>query len=192
MWVDNAESMRTCSPQEVLFWEGDRCEWIGMVISGRISIRSLHPDGKEYLVQTVGPNQFFGDIMTFAEEPCYLGQVVAEEPSTLAFFSPKRFLTILKTVDGLLEDYLRTVSQKTYELKQELKLRAVPNLRERILFFLRTEAIRQGKKTIDIGLTREAWALRLGVARPSLSRELSSLRKEGILTVHGRKIAINS
>lgn len=128
--------------------------------------------------------------MTFADAPSYLGQVVAEEATTVAFFSPMRFLTILKTIDGLLEDYLRAVSHKAYELKQELKLRSVPGLRERILFFLRSEALRQGKETIDVGVSREALALRLGVARPSLSRELSSLQKDGVLIVRGKRIQI--
>ncbi|HOW37388.1 MAG TPA: Crp/Fnr family transcriptional regulator [Candidatus Izemoplasmatales bacterium] len=189
-WSENADSIRHLQPGEILFWEGDRCQWIGMVISGRICIRSLHLEGEEYLIQTIEPNQFFGDVMTFADAPCYLGQVVAEEATTVAFFSPMRFLTILKTIDGLLEDYLRAVSHKAYELKQELKLRSVPGLRERILFFLRSEALRQGKETIDVGVSREALALRLGVARPSLSRELSSLQKDGVLIVRGKRIQI--
>lgn len=191
LWSENADSIRHLGQGEILFWEGDRCQWIGRVISGRISIRSLHPDGEEYLIQTIDPNQFFGDVITFADAPCYLGQVIAEEATTVAFFSPMRFMTVLKTIDGLLEDYLKAVSHKTYELKQELKLRSVPGLRERILFFLRSEALRQGKKTIDVGVSRETWALRLGVARPSLSRELSSLQKDGVLFIRGKQIRID-
>lgn len=189
-WSSNAEYVKSCSAGEILFLEGDRCEAIGFLLAGKITICSSNPMGEEFLIQLVTPGQFFGDVMTFANASVYLGNVVAAETSQIAFFSPAHFLRILKNTAGLLEDYLEQLSLKTFSLKQDVKLLAVPALRDRILFFLRAEAKRQGSLRMDIGMSREEFAAKLGVCRPSLSRELSHMHREGILSVEGRKITL--
>jgi len=184
----HADALRHCPPGEMLFLEGDRCDRIGYVAEGQIVIRSSTPDGAEYLVQTVSPGQFFGDVMTFANEPRYLGNVVAETEVLVAFYSPRSFLKWLGQEEGLLEAYLRGLAQKTFELKQDVKLLAIPSLRERILFFLESERKKQDADSITLGMTRERWATKLGVCRPSLSRELSRMRKAGLIRIDGPRI----
>jgi CRP-like cAMP-binding protein len=185
----SAESCRHFQKGEIIFLEGDPCQKIGYVAQGRITIRSTTPEGTEYLIQGVDPGQFFGDVMMFADESRYLGNVVAEADSLVGYFSFSTFLELLRKRPDCLERYLRGLALKTFELKQEVKLLAMPSLRERILFFLDSERMKNGAEWIFLPMTREQLAAKLGVCRPSLSRELSRMRKDGILLIEGKKMA---
>ena len=179
---------RFCRAGEILFLEGDLCREIGQVASGRVLIRSTNPEGRESVLQAVEPGAFFGDVMLLAGEDRYLGNVVAETDAVVDFFPLPAFLDHLASSREGLAAYLRELAIKTFSLKQEMKLLAQPTLGEKILFFLGSESARTGSDRIRIGLTRDAWASRLGVARPSLSRELSRLTREGKIRMEGKDI----
>lgn len=181
---------RFCHAGEILFLEGDRCREIGRVASGRILIRSTNPEGKESVLQAVEPGSYFGDVMLLAGEDRYLGNVVAETDAVIDFFPLPNFLDRLAASRVELCGYLRELALKTFSFKQEMKLLALPTLGEKILFFLGAESAKTGSERIRIGLTREAWASRLGVARPSLSRELSRLARKGKIRVEGKDILL--
>lgn len=178
-------------PGQILFLEGDECTHVGYVVSGELVIRSVHRDGGEFVIQALKPGQFFGDVLLFAKEDRrYLGNVISLTESHIAFYSPDAFVKLLQgSKEGLIA-YLQEISEKAYELKQDLKLLAQPTLKDRILFLLDTEAKRQGSTVILLPFTRERLALKLHVARPSLSRELSILQKAGIIRCTGKKIQL--
>lgn len=175
---------------KILFLEGETCSHIAWVVEGEIVIRSTCPEGNETVIQTVFPGQFFGDVMLFAQEEKYLGNVVSVKPSVIAFFDPDAFLKMLQSEEGLLKTYLRENAIKTFELKQSMKLLTQPNLREKILFFLRTESLKQGKTLLRLSMNRESLAAKLGVCRPSLSRELSRMQDAGLIRCVGKTIAL--
>lgn len=181
---------RHCRAGEILFLEGDVCREIGHVVSGRILVCSTNPEGRESVLQAVEPGSFFGDVMLLAGENRYLGNVVAETDSVVDFFSLEAFLDHLASSRDGLSEYLRELAVKTFALKQETKLLALPTLGEKILYFLEAESIRTGSDRIRIRMTRETWASRLGVARPSLSRELSALSRKGKIRLEGKDVVL--
>ena len=67
---------------------------------------------------------------------------------------------------------------------------ALKSIRERIMEFLRVEQKRQNSHTIVLPFSKKEWAEVLAIQRPSLSRELAKMRKEGIIQFKGRIIAI--
>jgi CRP-like cAMP-binding protein len=175
---------------EMLFLQGDVCQDIGFVAMGEIVIRTTDPEGREFVIQSVKAGQFFGDVMLFANHPKYLGNVTALSLAKVLFFSLETFLCWLKSSDWALKSYLSGLAEKTFELKQNIKLLGMSSLRDKILFYLETEALRQDAKTRLLPMTREAWAAKLNVCRPSLSRELSRMQKDGLIVNAGKKITL--
>jgi CRP-like cAMP-binding protein len=175
---------------EMLFLQGDTCQEIGFVASGEIVIRTTDPEGREFVIQSVKAGQFFGDVMLFANHPKYLGNVAAISKAKVLFFSLETFMSWLKSSDQALKSYLSGLTEKTFELKQNIKLLGMSSLRDKILFYLETEALRQNAKTLLLPMTREVWAAKLNVCRPSLSRELSRMQKDGLIVNAGKKITL--
>jgi CRP-like cAMP-binding protein len=181
---------QTYAPGEILFLEGDVCHFIGAVIDGEIIIHSLDQEGRESTIQRIGPGQFFGDVMLFAFEETYLGNVMAQSATKVAFFTRTGFLKMLRSSELTLASYLNEIAKKTFELKQHIKLLSLATLRDQIRFYLSNEAKRQKSDTILLTMSRDALAVKLNVARPSLSRELSRMDRDGLIHCFRRKITI--
>jgi len=176
-------------PGQILFLEGEECTHVGYIVSGELVIRTVHRDGGEFVIQSLKQGQFFGDVLLFAhEDRRYLGNVISLTESRIAFYSLETFLNWLQSSKDWLHAYLQEIAEKAYELKQDLKLLAQPTLNDRILFFLDAESKRQGSATVLLPYTRERLALLLHVARPSLSRQLGILQKEGLIRCEHKKI----
>ncbi len=168
-------------PGEILFWQGDPCRDVAYVVSGSVAIRSSSPDGRELTIQEVGPGDYFGDVLTLAGENSYLGNVVAIDQTLICFLSPDAFLSLLASSRRILAAYLANLGRKTFQIKQQVKLLSLPDLRSKILFFLGQSLGPARKGTVAIPGTKERLASLLCVERPSLSRELARMKKEGII-----------
>jgi CRP-like cAMP-binding protein len=73
-------------------------------------------------------------------------------------------------------------------MHNKIKVLASGSLREKIVRFLFLEL--QGKRELELTGSREFMAAYLAVTRPSLSRELSAMQKDGILQVEGKTIKV--
>ena len=73
-------------------------------------------------------------------------------------------------------------------MHNKIKVLASGSLREKIVRFLFQQLGSDGK--VELGISREFLAAYLAVTRPSLSRELGSMQREGILSVEGKMIRV--
>lgn len=185
-----ASNKQTYQENEILFLEDDVCHQIAYVISGEIIIRSVTRDGNEFVIQVVGVGQFFGDVLLLAETNAYLGNVIARKAATVAFFETDQFIKMLQSSNEILIYYLKHLADKTFRLKQDLKLQGLPTLRDRLLFYFDSESKKQNQRTIVMPITREDLATLLNVRRPSLSRELSRMQKARLINVNRRFITL--
>jgi len=170
--------------------QGDPCERIGYVAEGAVEIRSSMPDGREWVIQTVEAGDFFGDVLTFACERRYLGNVSATADSTLIEMNHDDFFRLLSTDPGALADYLGMLGRKTFAIKQQVKLLSLPDLRSKILFWLRWQLGDEPRGIVLIPATKERLAAFIAVERPSLSRELSRMQKDGLIRVARKTIEL--
>lgn len=75
-------------------------------------------------------------------------------------------------------------------MRDKLNLLSLPTSRSKILYFLSNESRKNHSKyfTIDFNITELAQFLNLN--RSSLSRELSKLKKEGLIDYHNKTFRI--
>ena len=163
---------------EIIFFEGDICRYVSVIIKGEISIRTFNFD-KEIEINLLHENEMFGDSLILTNDPRYLGNVIATKDSTLYLIDKNNWLTLLEN-KTILKNYLEIVSNKVYKIQSKVKILTQKTIRDKILFYLITESKRQNKKDIKIE-SKEALALYLNIPRPSLSRELILLKSEGII-----------
>ncbi|MFA5007475.1 MAG: Crp/Fnr family transcriptional regulator [Candidatus Izemoplasmatales bacterium] len=170
--------------------QGDPCERIGYVTKGALEIRSSMPDGREWVIQTVAAGDFFGDVLTLACERRYLGNVTAVVDSTVVELDQDGFFRLLSTHPDALSDYLGMLGRKTFAIKQQVKLLSLPDLRSKILFWLRGQLGEEPRGIVPIPETKERLATFFAVERPSLSRELSRMRTDGLVKVTRKSIEL--
>jgi len=80
-----------------------------------------------------------------------------------------------------LRNYINVVAEKGLELHERINCLLKPTVRDKILTFLRRTAKEQQSPSFTIAMDRNDMAEYLNVERSALSRELSRMKKEGLI-----------
>jgi len=99
-------------------------------------------------------------------------------------------LRLCRMNENFLELFLKSLSGRTYMLTQRIREVTLKTLREKICEYLYSIHADKGSLDVKIPFTKKYWAETLGVQRPSLSRELANLSREGLISMRGDLIRI--
>jgi len=83
--------------------------------------------------------------------------------------------------EAFLRELLRILSNKALNLSSKLKQVTMKSIREMICNYLLKKYNKEKSTTIKLEFSRKDWADKLGVQRPSLSRELMKMRDAGLI-----------
>ena len=161
--------------------------FLGLVLEGTLTISTLNFH-KEYIINILNQDDIFGDTLIFNSNNTYLGDGIATTKLKIAYIDKANLLKLLED-KIILENYLSLLATKTLTIKNQLKLASQKSLRDKILFYLTNYAKENSTKIIPIK-SKELLANILNVPRPSLSRELINLKKDGIIEFDRTKIIL--
>ena len=181
---------QTFNRSVTIFSEGDEAAGFYAVISGRIKIFKLSPEGKEQIIHIFGPGNIFGEVPVFAggRFPAYAETI---EKSRVFFFPRNSFIELIKKEPSLAMNMLAELSKKLRQLTrliEELSLKEVPG---RFAAYLLLMGERGGNPDIiDLDITKTQLAGLLGTIPETLSRMLGKMINQRIIEVNGRIIKI--
>lgn len=182
-YVDKLE-VRTYKNGQTLFFENDKCEKIGIVKEGSISIKSFFSNGKEVTYNRLEKGMMFGNNLIFSTSPYYRGDVVCVEDSEIIFVSKDQMLKILKEDEEFLEMFLAKQADFSKQLNLQIKLLSISSAKDRVLYYL----------TFNKGFLRFKSITNLAsilfLARETLSRTLTGLVDEGTIQVKNKTIKL--
>ncbi len=169
---------------QTLFFEGDECKTVGMIISGKISIISYLADGQEVIYNELGKGEMFGNNLIFSSQPFYRGDVVATEESEIAYITKEELLKAMSENVGLLEEYLKHQSDFNKNLNFKIKLLTISSAEERITYYL---TFNKGEIKYR-SVTKLAKELYL--SRETLSRTMYKMEKKGLVEIDQKTIRL--
>ena len=168
----------------IIYHEGDVCENIGIIISGKVDIVSYSFQGKEMLINSLKAGEIFGNNLLFSSSPVYRGDVIAKEKSVVAFISKENLANLLQNNREFLELYLQAQSDKAKLLTARIQLLSFPNAEERLFYYAsKNNGVITFKNVTTLAAT-------LGVQRETLSRLLTSLIKRHLIKKEKGKITV--
>ncbi|MDO4489083.1 MAG: Crp/Fnr family transcriptional regulator [Eubacteriales bacterium] len=156
----------------------DPMTFFGMVIEGTVQIYSDDIDGNHMIMATVEPGE------TFGESLCYL-----KKNAPIYIEATRDTRLLMMNCDNVHADgnnplskrFVAMLAERTLSMNNRIQTLSKLSIRDKILtFFSQTVKAEKGKP-FEIMMNREDMATYLGVNRSALSRELSNLKKEGIL-----------
>jgi CRP-like cAMP-binding protein len=110
---------------------------------------------------------------------------VAAEPTVVLWLSADALRSPLSVKDersfAFYSRFMAVLAERTLVMNQRIQILSKPTLRLRLLTFFTQCEEEYGQKTFRIPFDRAALAGYLGVNRAALSRELSSMKKEGLI-----------
>jgi CRP-like cAMP-binding protein len=187
---------RRFGKRDMVFREGEPAEGFFVMSSGKVKVFKLSEEGKEQVLHVLEPGH------TFAEAVIFEGGVYPAHAETLTdaemLFLPKRpFLELLekhpKVAIRMLASLSRWLKRMT-DLVESLSLRDVE---ARLVLFLYEELKNRGISpkdgvALELGVSKNVLASRLGTVPETFSRTLKRLQDEGLIAVRGKQIRIVS
>ena len=158
---------------------------LGLVISGCVHTIKEDVWGRTTFLSYTNEDGIFGEVMegeTFQDRGVIFK---AAEPTVVIYFPVDRILHPCKNScpfhHQLSRNLFGMMSRKNIALTEKIEITSKPSLREKILAYLSLEAQKKGSMTFSLPLNRTEMADYLCTNRSALSRELSNMKKDGIL-----------
>ena len=171
-----------------LLHAGDTAESVGLVLSGNVLVMQEDIWGNRNIISKAGPGQTFAAAFACAPDAALNVSIMAETPVTAMFLNVKRILNVCPAAcahhSRIIRNLLGELAEKNLHLSEKLTHMGQRTTRAKLMSYLSAEAQRIGAYEFDIPFSRQQLADYLGVERSGLSRELSEMRREGLLCFH--------
>ncbi len=181
------------SKGDVVFHDGDMPRCIYILLEGEVHILKDTFSGRQIFLSEIDEaGDMFGEVYDVLEQPydMYVEAVtkskVLEISSHLLRFGAGGVMS--KSALMVQQNLMRIFARKAYFMQGKIKVLASGSLREKIVRFLFQNLGQDG--SVELSISREYMAAYLAATRPSLSRELSAMHREGILAVDGKHIRV--
>jgi CRP-like cAMP-binding protein len=170
---------------QTIFEEGDEGSGFYVILSGRVKIFKLSPDGKEQILHILTTGEPFGEVPVFAGEK-FPAHAAALEESRLFFFPRPAFVKLIGQNPSLALNMLAVLSRrlrKLASLVEDLSLKEVSGRLAAYLLYL-SEG-KKGAVEVKLDVSKNQLASLLGTIPETLSRILARMTREGLIKSNG-------
>lgn len=174
-------SIKSYSKDDLLFSEGEYCNFLSVIINGKIEIQKLDSNGNLLVVATLNKGNVFGENLLFGDRNFYPMSVVSKDNTEVFHIRKEYIYKLCSSNESFLKELLRILSNKAINLSSKLKQVTMKSIREMICYYLLEKYKEKKSTTIKLDFSRKDWADKLGIQRPSLSRELMKMRDSGLI-----------
>lgn len=170
---------------EMIISEGNVVYDIGIVLSGYGRSIKHELSGKISIITILEPGSFIGVILAGSRGHKSPVSVQAQEHLSALFIPMKnlicRCINSCPEHDILLRNYIAGIAEKALLLHDRNDCLIKPTVREKVLTYLRWMSRKTESNTFTIPLDRNEMAEYINVERSALSRELSKMKKDGLI-----------
>ncbi|MCV2872222.1 Crp/Fnr family transcriptional regulator [Defluviimonas sp. WL0050] len=192
MSLDAIKYYRSFEAGQTLIWSGDRMEFVASVVTGVATLSQVMEDGRTQTVGLLFPSDFVG--RPGRDTAPY--NVVATTDLLMCCFRKKPFEDLMAKTPHIAQRLLEMTLDELDAAREWLLLLGRKTAREKIASLLAIVARRDaslkmlpaaGKLVIDLPLTREAMADYLGLTLETVSRQMSALKRDGVIELEGKR-----
>ena len=174
----------------VIVSEGDRSDSLYVVLAGKVKVYLADEDGKEVLLNTQGPGEYFGEIIL--DEGPRSASVITLEPAQFAVLSRADFRAFLLRHPEVALALIQNLIRLARGLNQNVRNLAMLDVYGRVARILLELAVEQGGKlVIPEKMTQKDIAARVGASREMINRILRDLTTGGYVSMEAGRITIN-
>jgi len=178
----------------VLFAEGEPCRGLYVLVEGRVELRQLSARGREQVLHTEGPGATLGEAPLF-DHGGYVASAVAAVPTRALFVPRADVIALLRRYPAIAVSLLETMAQRVRRFADMAGSLAFRPVHERLAHYIATAAGESGHPVaaglaVDLALTQEQLAARLGTVRELAARAFAQLEKRGVIARTRARIVI--
>ena len=171
---------------EYILRNGETVNSIGMVLEGLALVEKEDIWGNRTIISEISPGSLYAESYACLSKLPAEISVIASDNTTVMLFDIRRILTTCSSSCGfhtkLIQNLLYTIAQKNVLLTKKMEYISKKTIKEKLLAYLSSEAMKAGSPTFNIPFNRQELADFLSVDRSALSSEISRLQKKGIIS----------
>ncbi len=180
---------------EIIFLAESKVTSVGIILSGSAQIVKEDIMGNRTIMSELSEGDIFGEAFACAN----IGKIPVTVMTTIGckvlFIQMNRIVTTCSSACSfhttLIKNMLQLIAQKNILLNSRMDILSQRSTREKLITYLTIQMKKHGKNKFRIPFSRDELADFLCVNRSALSRELSNMRNENLLTFNRNEFDIN-
>lgn len=191
--LDDIKYYRSYEAGQPIIWSGDAMEFVASVVHGIATLSQTMEDGRTQMVGLLLPSDFIGRPGRNAAP----FDVVAITDVTLCCFRRRPFEQLMESTPHIGGRLLQMTLDELDNAREWMLVLGRKTAREKIASLLailarRDASLRQivphDGMDFELPLTREAMADYLGLTLETVSRQISALKKSGVIELQGKRV----
>jgi CRP/FNR family transcriptional regulator, nitrogen oxide reductase regulator len=179
------------------FFQGDKAEYLYIMLSGRAKLCQIAPDGQQVNLRTLVPGQLFGAIGAVQPDAAYPACAQALEDSVAIAIESAAFGRLMETRPHLSFGMMKLMTGYIQEMQERYRELATERVEQRIAHVLLRLANQSGKRVeegvlIELKFSRQELAEMSGTTLYTVSRTLSAWEKQGIISTGRERVVITN
>ena len=187
--LENMKSYKSFEVGQVILWRREPLEYVASIVEGVASLSKTLEDGRTQMVGLMLPSNFIGRPGRTKVE----FDVTATTSVTLCRFERKQFERLVLETPHIAQRLMEIALDELDAARDWMVLLGRKTAREKIATFIEMLARRslvgipENDVNIELPMTRDQIANYLGLTLETVSRQFNALKKEGVITLSGRK-----
>jgi CRP/FNR family cyclic AMP-dependent transcriptional regulator len=174
----------------IILNEGDQTDSLYIILSGRVKVFLANEEGKEIVLDTQGPGEYFGEMVL--DEGPRSASVMTLEPCRFQLIPKEDVKALLQSHPDFAMHLVRKLIYRGRVLTEHVKSLALQNVYGRFAKLLNEMAVPQdGKRVLQEKLSQQELANRVGASREMINRIVKDLTTGGYISVDGQRIVIH-
>lgn len=180
---------RRFSTDEVLFWEGEPCAGVFLIVQGSVKIFRTSQTGREVMLGIESAPSSVAELPLFDGGP-YPASVRALAPLIALFINKNDFQQVCRQYPDVALKVLAVVGRRLRHLVGLVEAMTFGSVTQRLARLLLDASKHAGSDIFDLPMTHQELASRLGTVREVVSRNLTRFRAEGLISVQDHQVQI--
>ncbi len=177
---------RTYARGELIVLEGEPPQAACFVVSGQVRIYKLSAEGREQVLDRLGPGEGFNLVPLF-DGQANPASAAAVNAATICLIAREDFLAAVRRYPPLAMTILANLAGRLRHLAGLVEDLSFRTVRARLARYLLRQASQPGRR-----LTQAEMAAELGTVRDVIGRSLAEFQDEGLIAIDRHRIVIKN
>lgn len=196
-FLESSLSHKIYKRGQAVFFQGNEPQGVYCIHQGKVKLYRQGISDRNTIVRIAGPGDLLGYRALFSGEE-YTASAEAIEDASICFFEKRVLESLIRSDPNLAFTLLRKIGKDLRASEDRFQKQTEAQLRERVaglIVMLKDQhgvTSHNGQNVLNIQLSRREIADMLGTTIESVIRQISQLKKEGLLEDLDHKICIRN
>jgi CRP-like cAMP-binding protein len=182
-------SIKNYRKKEIVFHQGDTCDALYIVMTGSVKTEMITDSGNLMPIETIHAPRPLAPAFIFSDRNQFPVEVTAITTVEILRISKTEVMRLMTLKPDFMQQFMTHNANRTQFLTQRMQLLSIKTIKGKIAHLL-LEKHQSDGLTFTLSKNQTELAEYFGVARPSLSRSLSEMIEEKIISFDKNKYKI--